>query len=89
MAIANEAHKRRLKVQYGKLVYPRIFSEGDLVLVYDQENDTLGACKCFAMWHGPYIVKHVLRKGSYELQDYEGNCLKDPRNGLYLKNYYA
>ena len=86
---ANEAHKHRVKVQYDKLVHPRVFSEGDLVLVYDQANDTLGAGKFVAMWHGSYIVKHVLSKGSYELQDYEGNCFKEPRNGLYLKKYYA
>ena len=89
VATANEAHKCRVKMQYDKSIHPRIFSEGDLVLVYDQANDTLGAGKFVAMWHGPYIVKRVLGKGSYELQDYEGNCLKEPRNGLYLKKYYA
>ena len=88
-ATANEAHTCRVKTQCEKLLRPRIFSKGDLVLVYDQANDTLGADKFVAMWHGPYIVKHVLSKGSYVLQDYEVNCLKDPRNGVYLKKYYA
>ena len=41
------------------------------------------------MWHGPYVVKRVLEKGTYELVDYEGTALVEPRNGLYLKNYYA
>jgi hypothetical protein len=41
------------------------------------------------MWHGPYIMGHVLEKGSYELEDYEGNMLVEPRNGLYLKIYYT
>jgi hypothetical protein len=31
----NKAHKRRVKLQYDKYIHPRIFSEGDLVLVYD------------------------------------------------------
>ena len=75
-ATANEAHKCRVKLQYDKSVYPRIFSEGDLVLVYDQASDVLGAGKFAAMWHGPYIVKHVLSRGSYEMQDFEGGCLK-------------
>ena len=35
------------------------------------------------------MVKYVLEKGSYELEDYEGNSLAEPRNGLYLKKYYA
>ena len=37
------------------------------------------------MWRGPYVVKHVLEKGAYELVDYEGIALAEPRNGLYLK----
>ena len=41
------------------------------------------------MWHGPYVVKRVLEKGTYELVDYEGTALAEPRNGLYLKKYYA
>ena len=36
---------------------PRTFSKGDLVLLYDQENDKLGARKFIPMWHGPYVVK--------------------------------
>ena len=41
------------------------------------------------MWRGPYVVKRVLEKGAYELMDYEGMALAKPRNGLYLKKYYA
>ena len=35
------------------------------------------------------MVKRVLEKGAYELVYYEGTALVEPRNGLYLKNYYA
>jgi hypothetical protein len=41
------------------------------------------------MWHGTYIVKHVLKKGAYELVNYDGIPLKEPQDELYLKNYYA
>ena len=34
-ALVNEAHKRRIKVQFDRSVKPRTFSEGDLVLVYE------------------------------------------------------
>lgn len=88
-ATMNEAHKKRVKTQYDKSVRPQIFSEGDLVLVYDQDKDTLGAGKFKPMWYGPFIVKRVLEKGSYELVDFEGNKLEEPRNGLYLKKYFA
>jgi hypothetical protein len=84
-----EAQKKRVKAQYDKHVKPRIFSEGDLVLLYEQDRDMLGARRFEAMWRGPYIVRQVLEKGAYELVDYDGIPLSEPRNGLYLKKYYA
>ena len=57
--------------------------------LWDQEKEPLGAGKFNPMWRGPYVVKHVLEKGAYELVDYEGTALAEPRNGLYLKKYYA
>ena len=86
--LANEAHKRCTKVQYDKNVQPHIYSEGDLVL-YDKEADVIGTWKFEPLWHGPYIVKRVLAKGAYELVDYDVIPLAQPRNGLYLKRYYA
>eukprot|EP00253_Pinus_taeda_P033901 PITA_33901 len=88
-ALAIETHAKRIKAQYDRNVTPRNFSEGDLVLLYDQENDKLGAGKFVPMWHGPYIVKRKLAKGAYELVDFDGVSLGKPRNGLYLKRYYA
>ena len=87
--IINEAHKKRVKTQYDKVVCLRVFSEGDLVLVYDQDKDALGAHKFKSMWHGPFIVKRVFEKGAYELVNFEGNKLAESRNGLYLKKYFA
>jgi hypothetical protein len=55
VATMNETHKNHVKSQYDKSVHPRIFSEGDLVLVYDQDKDALGVGKFNLMWHGPYM----------------------------------
>ena len=88
-ALANEAHKKRVKVQFDKTFKPRSFSEGDLVLVYDQRHDDMGTGKFQSMWLGPYIVKRVLQRGAYELVGFEGIPLNEPRNGIYLKRYYA
>ena len=74
---------------YRMFLRVKIFLEGDLVLLYDQESDKLGAGKFNSLWMGPYIVKRVLAKGAYELIDYDGIPLAQPRNGLYLKRYYA
>jgi hypothetical protein len=88
-ALANEAHKHKVKFQYDRSVCPWIFSEGDLVLVYDQDKDPLGAGKFKPMWFEPFIIKEVLKKGAYHLVDFEGNALVETRNGLYLKKYYS
>ena len=84
-----EVNKICVKVQYDNSIYPRLYVEGDLVLLYDQPKESLGEGKFKPMWHGPYIVRHILGKGAYELENYEGNMLVEPKNGLYLKIYYA
>jgi hypothetical protein len=88
-ALANKAHKHKVKCQYDRFVHPRIFFEGDLVLVYEQDKDPLGAGKFKPRWFGPFIIKEVLKKGAYRLVDFEGNALAKPRNRLYLKKYYS
>ncbi len=89
VALAVETHAKRIKAQYDRNVTPRNCSEGDLVLLYDQANDKLGAGKFVPMWHGPYIFKRKLAKGAYELEDFDGVSLGKPGNGFYLKRYYA
>jgi len=88
-ALAIEGHAKCIKAQYDRNVIPRNFLEGDLVLLYDQANDRLGTGKFMPMWHGPYVVKQKLAKRAYELVNFDGVSLGKPRNGLYLKRYYA
>jgi hypothetical protein len=45
-----ETQKKCIKTQYEKHVKPHIFSEGDLVLLYEQDRDLLGDGKFEAMW---------------------------------------
>lgn len=80
----NELHKKHIKVQYHKNFKPCVFSKGDLVLLHGQESDKLGLGMFEPMWLGPYIVKHVLGKGIYELFYFAGFPLAHPRNGIYL-----
>ena len=56
-ALVIEAHKKWVKAHFDQSVSPRSFIEGDLVLLYDQAHNKLGAGKFQPMWHGPYIVK--------------------------------
>ena len=60
--IANQAHKNRVKSQYDKMVKPWVFSEGELVLLWDQDKEPLGAGKFKAMWLGPYVVSKFFSK---------------------------
>ena len=60
VALVIEAQNKQVKDHFGQSVSPRSFVEGDLVLLYDQAHDKLGAGKFQPMWHGPYIIKHVL-----------------------------
>ena len=85
----NQAHENRVKNEYDKSVRLRIFSEGELVLLWDQDKEPMGAGNFRSMWLGAYIVLKVLKKGASELIDFNRNKLAKPRNGLYLKNYYA
>ena len=87
--VALEVNKHCVKVQYDNSIRPRRFSEGYLVLLWDQPKEPLGEGKFNPMWRGPYMVKCVLEKGAYELVDYEGTALAEYRNGIYLKKYYA
>ena len=84
-----EVSKARSKSYYDSHVHPRTFSEGDMVLVYDQANDKLGKGKFESMWYGPYVVHCFLGKGAYILVDSDGQLLENPRNGLYLQRFYA
>ena len=85
----NEVHNKWVKVQYDEEINPRVFSEGELVLVYAQDKHALGAGKFKSMWYGPFIVNNVLKKGAYALVYFDGNELVKPKNGIYLKKYYA
>ena len=84
-----EAHKKWVKSQYDKASCPRVFSEGDLVLVYDQDNDKIGKGKFVPKWFGPLVVKTILKRGAYELVNYDGEPLLEIRYGFYMKKYFA
>jgi hypothetical protein len=57
VALVIETQNKHVKAQYDKHVKPRVFSEGDLDLIYEQDRDLLGAGKFEPMWWGPYIFK--------------------------------
>ena len=59
--MALEVNKRHVKAQYDKSVHLREFSEGDLVLFWDQPKEPLGAGKFNPMW--PLRGQACVREG--------------------------
>ena len=55
--VALKVNKRRVKVQYNKSVRPRRYSEGDLVLLWDQPKEPLGVGKFNPMCRGQTCVR--------------------------------
>jgi hypothetical protein len=45
VALVIETQKKNVKAQYDKHVKPRVFSEGDLVLLHEKDCDFLGVGK--------------------------------------------
>ena len=62
---ANETHKNRVKNHYDKLVKPRIFFEGEVVLLWDQDKEPMGVGKFRSLWLTPYIVLKFLKDAKY------------------------
>ena len=78
----NETHNKWLKNQYDNIFKPRVFSEGELFLVYNQDKEPLGEGKFKSMWLGSHAMSKVLNKGEYELVEYDVNNILEPWNGL-------
>lgn len=63
------------------------FKEGDLVLYCKNFMDNQQVEKLGSKWKGPFIIHHVIGNGAYKLKNLEGQILKTPVNGSYLKIY--
>ena len=75
---------------YNRRVKSKSFCVGDLVwktvLPIGDKNPRYG--KWSASWEGPFIIKQVLRVGTYNLSDIDGTSHPRSINGQYLKKYY-
>ncbi|XP_075087812.1 uncharacterized protein LOC142169796 [Nicotiana tabacum] len=74
---------------YNRRANFRFFKEGDLVLrKVTQNTRELNAGKLGPTWEGPYRILAVTRKGSYELENQNGDKLPSNWNVAHLKRYY-
>ena len=82
-------YKGKMAEYYNQRVKLKRFHIGDLVLrkvtpaMKDPAQGKLGPT-----WEGPYKFVHYSQRGSYHLEDLDGNKLPRPWNVEHLKRYY-
>ncbi|KAJ1390990.1 Ribonuclease H superfamily [Sesbania bispinosa] len=83
-------HHSGLSLAYEKLVKPRMFHEGELVLkATDAVMRKQHTSKWTPNWEGPYIIKEAHASGYCTLLDPEDQRIIGPINFKYVKKYYA
>ncbi|KAJ1431731.1 Retrotransposon, unclassified-like protein [Sesbania bispinosa] len=83
-------HHKRLTLAYEKIVRPRMFHEGELVLkVTDDVMRGQHTSKWAPNWEGPYVVKEDHDNEYCILLDPEEECTIGPMNFKYVKKHYA
>ena len=78
-----------MTLAFRKMVKPRKFQKGDLVLkvLRGLINDSRG--KFRPNWSGPYVIRDLTQEGAAWLTDLEGNKFTEPVNVDQLKRFYA
>ena len=84
------AQKQRMERYYNRRANFRYFKIGDLVLrKVTQSTRELNAGKLGPTWEGPYQISAITGKGSYELENQNGDKLPSNWNVAHLKRYYC
>ncbi|KAK9073364.1 hypothetical protein SSX86_007688 [Deinandra increscens subsp. villosa] len=87
-SIRESKYKSEMEKYYNAHAKVYQFKEGDLVLRNNDVSRVEPKGKLAVQWEGPYKISEVLNKGSYLLEDGNGNVLSRPWNGVHLKKYY-
>ncbi|XP_070049792.1 uncharacterized protein [Nicotiana tomentosiformis] len=84
------AQKQRMERYYNRRANFRYFKVGDLVLrKVTQNTRELNAGKLGPMWEGPYRISAITGKGSYEVENQNGDKLPSNWNVAHFKRYYC
>jgi transposase InsO family protein len=79
------AYQQRIAKSYNKNLRLRRFQVGDLVL---KKALIKPDGKLNPKWEGPYLIEAEAGKGSYWLQDLQGNLVPRAWNAIHLKTYH-
>nr|XP_025682159.1 uncharacterized protein LOC112783427 [Arachis hypogaea] len=89
-AIRHRALQQQLSRRYSRIVQPRTFNVGDLILrKTEQARRPPSHGKLAANWDGPYRVYEVLGRGAYKLEQLDGTKIPSTWNVNSLKRYYS
>ncbi|KAK7244906.1 hypothetical protein RIF29_39735 [Crotalaria pallida] len=82
-------HHRQVMLMYDKMVRPRMFVEGELVLkAVDAVMRNMHMNKWAPKWEGPYIIQETHPNGYCFLLDPDSQKRMGPLNFRYIKKYY-
>jgi hypothetical protein len=79
-------YQQALRRYQARKILCRDFNEGDLVLWLRQDNR--GRHKLSPPWEGPYVVVNVLKPGTYNLANEDGEELTNAWNIQQLRRFY-
>ena len=84
-----QTYHRKMTHAFRKMVKPRKFQKGDLVLKVNKGliGDPRG--KFRPTWSGSYVIRDLIQEGATRLTNLDGNQFMKPVNMNQLKKFYA
>ncbi|XP_074352581.1 uncharacterized protein LOC141691723 [Apium graveolens] len=83
-----ESYKEKTKLYFTKKIKIREYEAGDLVLRHTEASDPTNQGKLQPNWEGSYMVKEVLRPGTYKLSYLGGTEVPNTWHGARLRKFY-
>ncbi|XP_074356292.1 uncharacterized protein LOC141695992 [Apium graveolens] len=83
-----ESCKEKTKLYFAKKARIREYVAGDLVLRDTEASDPINQGKLQPNWEDPYIVKKVIRPGTYKLNYLSGTEVPNTWHGTRLRKFY-
>ncbi|XP_074337441.1 uncharacterized protein LOC141674630 [Apium graveolens] len=83
-----ESYKEKTKLYFAKKAKIREYEVGDLVLRDTEASDPTNQGKLHPNWEDLYIVKEVLRPGTYKLNHLGGTEVPNTWHGAQLRKFY-
>ncbi|XP_074336446.1 uncharacterized protein LOC141673591 [Apium graveolens] len=83
-----ESYKEKTKLYFAKKEKIREYEMGDLVLRHTEASDPTNQGKLQPNWEGSYMVKEVLRPGTYKLSYLSGSEVPNTWHGARLRKFY-